>query len=161
MSIHDPMNRRYRSGLLARAKKYGRFRDAYSMGSTECSCTMGSVDHRDPIHHTRILFYPLNLPIPITLSLASSYFAFVPLTTSSGKLTPSLFLSPLSISQSLKYCLSKLACGWPSLYSEADQYRDESGVRSSSISISWGPLGVGKRPNSNLVSASMRPRARA
>ena len=95
------------------------------------------------------------------LSFASSYFAFVPSTTSRGSVTPSLFFWPVETSQSRRYCLSNDAWGLPGEYSAADQYRDESGVRSSSMRMSCLPFGVGSRPNSNFVSARIRPRSRA
>jgi hypothetical protein len=73
------------------------------------------------------------------------------------------FLNPTPVSQSLKNCLSKLGCGFPASYPSRGQYLDESGVRTSSIKISWGKdesVG-GTSPNSNLVSARIRPWERA
>ena len=101
---------------------------------------------------------------------ASSYFPFVFITMVSSIVHPlpsspasSPFLNPTPVSQSLKNCLSKLGCGLPASYPSKGQYLDESGVRTSSIKISWGEdesVGV-TSPNSNLVSARIRPRERA
>src|SRR6266508_1404322 len=57
---------------------------------------------------------------------------------------------PLESSQSRTYCLSNDGCGPPGSYRSAGQNRDESGVMTSSHSMSSPPA----NPNSNFVSAT-------
>jgi len=120
---------------------------------------------------------------PLSRFHASSYRSCVPRTTSSAIVHPPLpsrpasspFLNPLAVSQFRKYCLSKLGCGCPLSYFSCGQNRDESGVRTSSASITSAGVpsssvnfGVeetevvedeleGISPNSNFVSARMTP----
>lgn len=68
---------------------------------------------QNQLHDVRLYAF-LNDPSSMTRSFASSYFLLVSATTSSGKDTPSLPLTPDEISQSRRYCLSKEGCGLPS-----------------------------------------------
>ena len=63
------------------------------------------------------------------------------------------------MSQSRTNCLSKLACARPGCHRSAGQYREESGVSTSSTRV-IAPV-VGSVPNSSLVSARITPRSRA
>src|SRR4030067_398627 len=67
-------------------------------------------------------------------------------------------LQPAAPSQSRTYCLSKLGGLAPGRYWSAGQKRDESGVSTSSMSVS---VPCSSRPNSNLVSAMIMPLVRA
>ena len=71
-------------------------------------------------------------PLPVILSYASTYLCLVAATTSPSTSTPSFPLRPFSANQSLRYCLSKLCCGWPGVYVSTGQKRLLSGVRTSS-----------------------------
>src|SRR5262249_29832410 len=96
---------------------------------------------------------------PVTRSYASTYLARVRSTTSSGIAGAGGVRSqPVDDAQSRTYCLSKLGCPLPGSYSSAGQKREESGVQTSSPSVS---VPSSSRPSSNFVSARMMPLARA
>jgi hypothetical protein len=108
----------------------------------------------------------------INIAATTPYLSLVPLTTSSSIVHPSPdfpsgpvsnpLRNPDLTSQSLTNCLSKLGCGPPGSYNARGQYRDESGVRTSSISINdCSDCSAGTSPNSNFVSARIRPRVKA
>ena len=102
---------------------------------------------------------PVGEVSPVMRSYASTYFARVRATTSSGISGAGGVLSqPVEDAQSRTNCLSKLGWPWPGSYRSAGQKRDESGVQTSSPSVSGRPE---SRPNSNFVSARMIPRSRA
>ncbi len=80
-------------------------------------------------------------------------------TTSSGRRGGGLALSqPVVSSQSRTNCLSNDGCGPPGRYDSIDQYRELSGVSTSSTSSS-SPVSS-SNPHSNLVSARISPRSR-
>eukprot|EP00732_Lithocolla_globosa_P007979 Lithocolla_globosa_v1_NODE_10815_length_563_cov_4.653543.p2 type:complete len:106 gc:universal NODE_10815_length_563_cov_4.653543:58-375(+) len=91
---------------------------------------------------------------PVKVINTSTYFASEFTNTSSGN-NMGVFLSKFFSNKKFRmYCLSRLSCVFPTVYFEASQYRDESGVNTSSATYNFPSASV---PNSNLVSAKIRP----
>src|SRR5260370_31073885 len=138
-------------GDLAEAER----REALSDGDPLRVVDNGLGGDDDDGSHVSFLGLPGNSTLPPTPWYAVRYRRRVCATTSSGRRGGSDSLSqPERPSQSRTDCLSYESGDVPTWYVAASQKRELSGVRTSSIRVRSSPT----RPNSNLVSARIKPR---